>query len=495
MKKFSLLVKKRIGLVILFLFWVTFVLVFTNHLTKFPIFEDEAINLLLSERLSINPLGNFFVFMRHGFLPALGWFIFVVRLFIEDSLFAGRLLNVLLASSLFFWLYLIKKEYKLPIGFFVLSSVLFLFSPILVLNSRVVLFDTPVMVFSAWTLYLFTLILKKPRLIFEILFFIVFLSCLLIKFTSLFILPSLIFLVFMKYRKTKKLKEYKRQIFLLLLTLFCFGLIIAPFYLSISGDLKTGLVFNLNAGAIFARIYHNFWLFLNWSYIYYPSLSLSILFFVTLILDKREVQGRDFSIALLIWFAVSLLTMVLFNRFYYPRHILVLLIPLYVIPVFVLQRYPLVISVAMVTFLVLIRLVLFGDLIFDTTYTKAKIAKEDRFQYFEDYTSGIEIDDIAKYLSEKAENKKVVVWLDGSWVMEYGVRRALKATPNIEFKSFVDFESQRFGIPGKVSRDGNKPGYVIANKYKPLNMKDLTLERQFSWMGYHPVYLYAITPQ
>ena len=481
--------------IMLFLFWIIFVLVFTNHLIKFPIFEDEAINLLLSERLFNNPISNFFIFIRHGFLPSLGWLIFLVRLFVEDSLLAGRLLNVLLASSLFFWLYLIKKEYKLPMRFFILSSTLFLFSPILFLNSRVALFDTAAMVFSAWSLYFFTLILRKPKPIFQILFFIVFLSCLLIKFTSLFILPSLVYLLFVEYMKTKKLVVYKRQIILLLFTLVCFVLIISPFYSLVSGDLGTGLVFNLNTNAILTRIYHNFWLFLNWSNVYYPPLLLSILFFVILILDKRKAHENGFLMALLVWFMVSLLTMTIFNRFYYPRHILILLIPLNIIPVFILQRYSLKISVMVVAFLILIRLTLFGNLIFDTTFTKAEIAKEDRFQYFEDYTSGIEIDNIGKYLSESAANKRIVIWLDGSWVMEYGIRRVLKNNPNIEFKSFVDFESQRFGIPGKVDGDSSELNYVIVNKYRPLNLKDLILEREFSWMGYHPVYLYIVSPQ
>lgn len=486
------LIKKRIGLIILFLFWITFILIFTNHLTKFPIFEDEAINLLLSERLFNDPSKNFFIFMRHGFLPTLGWLVFLARFFIKDSLLAGRLVNVLLASSLFPWLYLIRQEYKLSTRFFILSSTLFLFSPILFLNSRVTLFDTSVMVFSAWLLYFFVLVLKKPKPIFQILFFVVFLFCLLIKFTSLFILPSLVYLFLVAYKKTKKIVVYKRQIILLLFALVCFVLIIFPFYHLVSGDLGTGLVFNLNIGAILTRIYHNFWLFLNWSNVYYPSLPLSILFFLILILDKQMVRGKDFMVALLVWFMVSLLTMVLFNRFYYPRHILVLLVPLTTIPIFILQRYSLKVSAIIVVFLVLMRLVLFGNLMFDTTFTKAEIAKEDRFQYFEDYTSGIEIDNIGKYLSEKATGKKIVVWLDGSWVMEYGVKRILRNNPNVEFKSFVDFESGRFGIPGKVSKDSSKPSYAIVNKYRPLNLKDLVLEKEFSWMGYHPVYLYKI---
>lgn len=486
-------VKKRIGPIILFLFWATFVLIFTDHLIKFPIFEDEAIHLLMSERLFNDPLNNFFIFMHHGFLPTLGWLIFLVRFFVEDSLFAGRLLNVLLASSLFFWLYLVRKEHKLPMRFFILSSILFLFSPILFLNSRVALFDTLVMVFSAWCLYLLILSLRKQRPVFHVLFFLMLLFCLLIKFTSLFIIPSLIYILYVKYKKTGKLAKCKYPLLILFFAFIAFFLIIFPFFSSVSGVLETGLVFNLKIDDILSKVHQNFWLFLNWSKVYYPFFPLSIFFFVILLLGKRKTKGIELMVALLIWFITSMLTMVFFNRFFYPRHILMLLIPLQVIPIYVLLKYSLKVSCVFVIFLVLMGITLFRDLLLD--FTKAEMAKEDRFQYLEDYTSGMNIDDIANFLSDKSmknPSRKITVWLDGSWVMEYGLRRALKNNPRIELKSFTDFESQRFAIPGKILKDDNELNYAVVNKYKPLNINSLVLEKVFSWQGYHPEYLYVV---
>lgn len=493
MKKLLLFVKKRIGPIMLFLFWATFVLIFTYRLIKFPIFEDEAIHLLMSERLFNDPLNNFFTFMRHGFLPTLGWLIFLVRFFVEDSLFAGRLLNVLLASSLFYWLYLVKKEYKLPMRFFILSSTLFLFSPILFLNSRVTLLDTPVMVFSAWCLYLLVLSLRKQKPVFHILFFLILLFCLLIKFTSLFIIPSLIYILYVKYKKTGKLAKCKYPLLMLFSAFMVFFLIIFPFFYSVSGVLGTGLVFNLKIGDILSKVHQNFWLFLNWSKVYYPFFPLSVFFFVILLLGKRKTKGNELMTALLIWFVTSFFTMVFFNRFFYPRHILMLLVPLQVISIFVLQKYSLKVSCAFVIFLVLMRITLFRDLLLN--FTKAEMAKEDRFQYLEDYTSGINIDDIANFLSDKSvenPNKRITVWLDGSWVMEYGLRRALKNNSRIELKSFADFESQRFAIPRKVFKDNNELNYAVVNKYRPLNINSLEPEKIFSWGGYHPEYLYAV---
>lgn len=485
---------KRNGLILFFLSWILFTLIYTYRLTRFPIFEDEAIHLLMAERLFNNLWSNFFLYMQHYFLPGFGWLMLPIRFFVKDSLLAGRLLNVLLASSLFFWLYLVGKRFKLPIRFFVLSSVLLLFSPILFLNSRLALLDTSVMVLSAWSLYFLILILKNPKPFNLFLFFFVLLTLLLTKFTSFLIFPSLIYLFLLDYRKTGKLSKYKYHALIFFLVLVSFFLIIRPYLFRVSDVLKTGLVFSLGIGDILARVRQNFWLFLNWSKIYYPLLPLSAVCFITLLLGRQKFKGRELMTALLIWFITSLTIMVCFNRFYYPRHILMLLIPLQVIPVFVLLKYPLKTSVFFTLLGVFVSIALFADLVFDTTFTKAEMANEDRFQYFEDYTSGININDIAVFLSGRAvenPNEKVTVWLDGSWVMEYGLRRALKSVSNIEFRSFVDFESQRFAILGKVIKD-NKLTYVVVNRYRPVNMRDLSLEKEFSWGGYHPEYVYVI---
>ncbi len=485
---------KKNGLIMLFIFWIVFVLVYTYRLTRFPIFEDEAIHLLMAERLFNSPFNNFFIYMSHNFLPGFGWLFFPIRFFIKDSLLAGRLLNVFLASSIFFWLYLIKDTFKFPARFFILSSSLILFSPILFLNSRIALLDTAVMVFSLWSLYLFLLVINKPKPFYLVLFFFVLLTCLLIKFTSLFILPSLIFIFLLNYRKTKSLAKYKYSLITLFFALAAFLLIVSPFFFQVSDILKTGSVFVLKTGDILTRVHQNFWLFLNWSNVYYPLFPLSVLSFAVLILTKKKVRGSELMTALLIWFITSLFVMICFNRFFYPRHILMLLMPFLIIPIFVLLKYPAKVSVFFVAFLVFMRIILLKDLVLDDTFAKAQIAKEDRFQYFEDYTSGINIDSLASFISKKAANYangKITVWLDGSWVMEYGLRRALKDIPNIEFKSFVDFESHRYAISGKILKDENKLNYVVVNKNRPLNIKDLVLEKEFNWGGYHPEYLYV----
>lgn len=485
---------KKNGLITPFLFWIVFVLIYAYRLTIFPIFEDEAIHLLMAERLFESPLKNLFIYMSHNFLPGFGGLFFPMRFFIGDSLLAGRLLNVLLASSIFFWLYLVKNFFRLPIRFIVLSSTLIFFSPILFLNSRIALLDTAVMVFSLWSLYLFLLVVNKPKPFYLVLFFFVLLTCLLIKFTSFFILPSLVYIFFLNYRKTKSLTRYKYPLLTLLFASMAFLLIISPFFFQVSDILKTGSVIILKTGDILTRVHQNFWLFLNWSKVYYPLFPLSLLSFAALILTKRKSKGSELMMAIFIWFITSFLAMVCFNRFFYPRHILMLLIPVLVIPIFVLLRYPPKISVFFVALLVFMRITLFKDLVFDDTFTKAQMVKEDRFQYFEDYTSGINIGSIANFISDKAVangDEKVTVWLDGSWVMEYGLRRALENVPNIEFKSFVDFESRRYAIAGKVIKDNNKLAYVVVNKNRPLNIKDLVLEKEFNWGGYHPEYVYV----
>lgn len=62
----------------------------------------------------------------------------------------------------------------------------------------------------------------------------------------------------------------------------------------------------------------------------------------------------------------------------------------------------------------LLRSLLTWDIL--TAVAQADIACEDRFVYFEKNTS--------------------TVWLNGSWVMEYGLRRAIDGSANINPRSF-----------------------------------------------------------
>jgi hypothetical protein len=319
------------------------------------------------------------------------------------------------------------------------------------------------------------------------------LICLLLKFTALFIVPALCYLLLFSFRN-EAAHQRRYSLVALLLPLTAFLLIVQPYFFKVANILvsRSGTVFA--SPAVSTQIIQNFWLFLNWVKVYYPYIVLSFIAFIILLFSKKRFPGHELMVALLIWFVTATLLTVGLDRFFYPRHLLILLVPLGVIPIFISLRYRIEVAVLLTFVMILWPFGLFKDLVFDQSFTKARVAKEDRFQYFEDYTSGINLDAIAGYISEKAAVNKeqtITLWLDGSWVMEYGLRRALKNVENIEYQSFIDFSAQPPGAVGNVTRDRNKLSYIVINKNWPLNKADLKLEKEFNWGGYHPEYLYV----
>ena len=97
---------------ILIFFWIIFVATHLINILQFPIFEDEAEYLLLAQQVFNNPIHDLFIYSLNGVLPMFGWLVSIFMIFIHDSLLAGRLLNVLLASTLVFWIDMIASLYK-----------------------------------------------------------------------------------------------------------------------------------------------------------------------------------------------------------------------------------------------------------------------------------------------------------------------------------------------------------------------------------------------
>lgn len=489
MKRIFTYLEKRWEIFALLVFWVGFILVYSYHITDFPIFEDEAELLLISERVLANPAKNLFLLMRYGPLPALSWLVAAISMFTKDTLLGGRLLNVLLASTLVFWSYLITKLYKLPKRFFIFSSLLITFSPILLLNARVALWDTAVMVFSAWYIYFFLLFFKKPSAANIALLFVFLLFSFLIKFTSFFALPGLLLLSGAAF--LKKSKRVPIKIFgVIALSVIVFVLLIYSNKTLVVGDAASSFITSSSPVAVISKIRHNIWLYMNWLTVYYRFYPLYLVAFGYTLFTYKLKKTPEVMGLLSVWFVVSSLMMVSFNRFFYPRHILILVLPIMITTSYFLIKIPSAVSVLIVGLIIVSRIFLFRDIV--VNYFNAEIAKEDRFQYFEDYTSGVNVDEISTYIARLAKDKPTVVWLDGSWVMEYGLRRELKEVENITFKSYVAFGKQGFGQPEKVVADSGGVNYVIVNRVDPPNVKSLTQIAEFSWLGHRRQYLYRI---
>ncbi len=477
-----------------FIFWLLFLSLYLLGTTKFPIFEDEAEYLLLAERITNNPTSNLFIYLQNGLLPFYGFLVAVLTKVFGDSLVAGRVLNILLASSLVFWVNSVTKLFRLP-SFFALSTISFLIaSPILILNTRVVLLDIPVLVFIAWYIYLTTKLINQPNrkpIFFLSLLFLVFVAAFLTKATSLFGLPAAMFLIFSSIKNEKKVKLIHLKIFSVCFgALLISGLVFISFAGQIGADSGSSLITNLTLAELFPKIKLNLWLTFIWAKVYYWPYFFVLLAPLLIVLYKPEKKTRQFFWAMIIWILTSLIIMILFNRFYFPRHILIIVVPLIFIAAYVMVELPRLVGVVFFLTIFFMQINFSSKIIYNPQ--KTAIALEDRFSYFENYTSGVTIKDISNTLVRFSDKEPITVWLDGSYVLEYGLRREMKDNSNIHFKSFR--LSDNFYPHGltPVYRDDDKQTFAISNRWEPTNVKNLKVIKSFSVSFRHAQNLYLV---
>lgn len=474
--------------------WLLFVVPHVIFISDFPLFEDEAQYLLMAEKIMENPQANYLIYLKNGVLPMFGWIIALGTLIFKDSLIVGRIINILLASSLIFWIIAIGKFYKLPRLFFPVGIALFIVSPILALNSRVALLDTSVLVFTAWYIYFTAKITRSPTRL-DYFGLVISLTCALFtKATGFLGIPAVILLLILSYKKSSK-SNILSIVYVYVSIFILFFLYYLMFEKQITSDTGSSFITHLNSKEISEKVKTNIWLTSHWLYIYYSPYIAAILLFLTRIksIRKTDIYSVMFTVmftVMFIWFATSLTTMILLNRFYYPRHTLNLVAPLVVFAACIISESPKKVGILLFTAIVFLSLGLRWEIV--TNLSGAKIALEDKFAYFENYTSGTRIVDITKTISNLSEKEAIELWLDGSYIMEYGLKRKLKGNSNITLKSYRLGTDLLPHHPAKVIANPSKKTYVLTNRWLPENLSELTLVKSFPVSFRHSQELYLV---
>lgn len=472
---------------IIFFLWLVFIATHLLSITSIPIFEDEAIYLLLAEQINKNPWNNFFIYLQYGLLPMYSWFIALFNIFFEDSLIAGRILNTLLASTLILWLVKLGKLYKMPPLFSWIGASILITSPILLLNTRVALLDTLILVSTSWYLY-FTaqsLATSSPKSLFGL--FISLFVAFLTKATALFGISAAVFLMINDFQKHRQPPpRYLKILIIYFVSFFSLG---ALFFIQgqhVQEDSSSSLVSNLSFIKALAKIKENIFLTFHWIKIYYlPYFILPIIYLAF----QKKLQKNNLYILMSIWFLSSLSIMIIFNRFYYPRHTLMLIAPLAVITTSLLLNIPRKIAILFFLSILLIQSHLSWSILTDVS--RANVALEDKFIYFENYTSGKEIPNIATTIRQLSKRQPVTVWLDGSYVIEYGLRREMKKD-QVNFKSFRLGDNFVERTPIEVIKDPEIVTFVVTNRFNPPNFPQLKLVQSFDVSFRHTQKLYTI---
>lgn len=133
------------------------------QLTALPIFTDEAIYIRWSQIGSADAAWRF-ISLTDGKQPFFTWLIMAsVRVF-QDPLVAGRIVSVIGGFFSLIGLVLLSRELFRNVSVGLIAAALYVISPFTLMYDRLALYDCWVAAFSIWNLYLAVLLVKKVRL-------------------------------------------------------------------------------------------------------------------------------------------------------------------------------------------------------------------------------------------------------------------------------------------------------------------------------------------
>lgn len=391
------------------------------NLTIIPIFTDEAIYLRWGQIALADPKWRF-ISLIDGKQPLLIWLFLPVLKLMSDPLVAGRLVSV--AAGFFGMIGLMSFSWYLTrsVKSIAISGLLYILSPFFLIYDRLALYDGLLSAICIWALFLSYLMAKKLRLDVALILGMVIGLGLLTKSSALFylmLLPAGILITdwprksraryFLKwtglcmavivqsqiYENIMRLSEFRHNVAAKNLSfIYSFSEIIKDPFRSFIGNL-TGLFIWLSG------------------YMTWPLLILILVALFWLIRKNWRL-----GLFLLSYFLVPFLALALFGRVIYPRFLLFMIPPLFMILILFLTTC-LSIKKSQKYFLIIMLLIGINLLIFDQKIlfnpVDAPLPNADKQQLLNDWPAGYGIKEVVNYLEQESRKSPVVIGTDGTF--------------------------------------------------------------------------------
>ncbi len=442
-----------------------FVLVFSYFiirlpgLTLQPIFADEAIYVRWSQVMKAEPTLRFLP-VSDGKTPLWMWILMPVFKFVEDPLLAGRLLSVVLGvwtllGVLFLgWKYFDKKTA-------VWAGFLNVVTPYIVFFDRMALVDSFLAAFSLWSLIFTLLLVEYKRLDLAMILGGILGGGWLTKTPGLFSVLSLpLGLINFNWKNRGKYG------LLQILGLIGVSMIIAVAFYNL---LRLGPGFDSlssrNGDYIHSPLHllespldpfiPHFRDLIDWL----PKmLTLPILLVVLGGIVWPFIKRNRVAMAILAWSIFPLLVEMALLKTFTTRYILFTISPLlFLAGWFISQTLPMIkknhqFAVVAIFLIILLPAMWFNRKLWFAPET-ANLPHESRRGYFEDWTAGTGLEDIANYLKAEAKVKKIVVGTGGAFgTLPDGLYIYLDKVPNISI------------VPGKATISGELRNAALNNE-------------------------------
>ncbi|MBI2196431.1 glycosyltransferase family 39 protein [Candidatus Daviesbacteria bacterium] len=396
------------------------------NLTSQPIFADEAIYIRWAQVMRAEQTLRFLP-LSDGKTPLFMWTMIPLFKFFSDPLFAGRFLSVVAGFFTFLGVFFLSKR-VFNTRSALWATLLYVITPYTVFFDRMALVDSMLAAFTVWVVFFAIWLVSSLRLDVSMILGYLLGGAVLTKtpgMLNLFLLP----LTIMGFKN-----KGGSHTLVKLAILWGAAVVIA---LAMYNLLRLGPNFQLlssrNADYVFSpfeligRPLDPFIPHFNDIADWFPKLFtwpilLTVLMGIIYVLFgiwQQSFRGQALlGGIILLWAIIPLLLNMAFLRTFTARYLLSSVPLLLVIAGFgvtkllprfaYIKRFPVVLML-----IVLLPLPLYFDFSLLISPTKAPLPKEERKGYFEDWTAGYGFADIAKFLSEKSKERRIVLGTEG----------------------------------------------------------------------------------
>ena len=412
----KLLLRYKLEIVIFLILIAAYFILRIPNLTLQPIFADEAIYIRWAQVMKSEPTLRFLP-QTDGKTPLFMWILIPLFKFIKDPLLAGRFLSVISGFFTLLGVFVLsKKVFNLRVAFW--ASLIYVVTPYTVFFDRMALVDSMLAAFTIWIVYFAIWLAETKRLDLAMILGYLMGGAILTKTPGLINLLILPFSIF-SYKRTNKNSLVK----LILLWLVAIGIALVMYNMLRLGpefqklsQRNTDYVFS--PMELIGRPLDPFIPHFNDMKDWFPKFfTVPILLLVFSGIFFALKMNRKSVVIVLLWLLIPMLISMAFLKTFTARYLLTSIAPMLIFAGFGLTHILEKIQEGKIRVFLGLIIVLPMALIFDFQLINNpppnSLPKEERKGYFEEWTAGYGLKEIATFLLKENKKQKIVLGTEG----------------------------------------------------------------------------------
>jgi len=388
------------------------------NLTKLPVFSDEAIYIRWAQVAFREPEKYAFLSMLDGKPPLHVWSMIPFLQFIADPLLAGRLVSILAGLGTMFVLRELVKELGGAKRDQYVSMALVATSPFWFFHHRMALAEAELVLFFSLSLLFALRIVRRPRLLNQLLFALSFGAALWIKTTALFFIPvfALVPLLFVFENNKTSLSEILhiyigKKTLALIISGIAAGMLF--FLLRLTPLFSSLFSRSADYTFTFTEILHGEWQYALFHSI--PKVFSWLIWYMSPFLLFAGLLGKRRNLVLFVMALLFSAPLIFFGKVLSVRYFFPAAVPLTLMSVFGIknliekqQKKKLI----LLGFFYIVHVIFFIELSVFQPHA-IPLTPEDTKQYLTEWSSGYGIPEARDYFVQQMKEKKIIVGTEG----------------------------------------------------------------------------------